>query len=212
LLAGDNIVEPETLIAFSLRNFDNIYFDFEIQTITFGTIFAAAVLWLRYTYLNNKGSSNAIIRLMEIIRPKITATRCLFIMWAICSYKQFFDLDLLRYFHDSGTTDPIGRERGYNFVLEFKNLKIGPEISFPNVYDWLPLFLQAILAFLLFVYLISLSFSFPDLCGSTKQDNIISLNEVYYNCKKLNTDNVLNLTLRQKQLEEQVIRNLNSNN
>jgi hypothetical protein len=87
-------------------------------------------------------------------------------MWAICSYKQFFDLDLMRYLHDSGTTDPIGRERGYNYVLEFKNLKIGTLISFPYVYDWLPLILQAILILLLFVYLSSLTFSFSELYGT----------------------------------------------
>lgn len=138
-----------------------------------------------------------------MIRPKITATRCLIIMWAICSYKQFFDLDLMRYFHDSGTTDPIGRERGYNYVLEFKNLKIGTLISFPYVYDWLPLILQAILILLLFVYLSSLTFSFSELYST----DIIS-DEV----ERKKPDDALKLTLRQKQLEEQIIRNLNSNN
>ena len=87
-------------------------------------------------------------------------------------------------------------------MLELKNLKIGTGIPFPNVYDWLPLFLQAILLFILFFYLISLSFSFPDLYGSTTWDDIISIDEVdINNGKKLCNDNTLNLTARQKQLE-----------
>ena len=140
MLPDNNEIGPETLITFSLRNFDNIYFDFEIHKIAFATMFALAVLQLRYSYLNNLGSPSAYVSLISMIKPKITPKRCLLVMWAVCSYKQFFDLDLLRLIHDSGK-DPIDKEGGYDFVLEFKNLKIGTPIPYPYVFDWLPLFL-----------------------------------------------------------------------
>jgi len=79
--------------------------------MVFGTTFAMFMVLLKFFYFNNINSYNLFVRMVQTIKPRVTAQKLLFLLWAICSFRQLFELDVLKYMHYTGVIDPISKHR-----------------------------------------------------------------------------------------------------
>jgi hypothetical protein len=131
-------IKPNSFISFSLRNYDNFFYFYQIQAISFGVIFAALLVWLRYTYFNKNHTMFSFAnKLLSLIKPKLTPLRGLFCLWSLCSYKCFFDLDMLKYAQHLSGVESLNKEKRETINFEVPGL-IKAQILDPWFYHTLP--------------------------------------------------------------------------